>query len=138
MRAEEVSCWIADHDASISTVEFASAFDAYLCTLPWAGHGIDWRDLPCRSLGLHGVSDDEAVEWARMTPMGAHDHVLLIDSASEPGVICAFDDALRDFELLSNRPEIYMCGVDLVGGLPEPTFGHFIERRAFMTLNARL
>ncbi|MGW0207060.1 hypothetical protein ACWDZ8_15025 [Streptomyces sp. NPDC003233] len=62
----------------------------------------------------------------------------MIDSASELGVIGAFDDALRDFELLSNRPELYMCGVDLVGGQPEPTFGHFIERRAFMTLNARL
>ncbi|MDG4859029.1 hypothetical protein P8605_12840 [Streptomyces sp. T-3] len=138
MRAEVVSSWIADHDASMSTVEVAAAFDAYLCTLPWAGHGIDWRTLPCRSIELSGVSDDEVVEWARATPLGAHDHVLLIDSASEPGVICAFDDALRDFELLSNRPELYMCGVDLSGGLPEPTFEDFIERRAFMTLNARL
>ncbi|WP_330339888.1 hypothetical protein [Streptomyces sp. NBC_00557] len=138
MRAEEISRWIADHNASITTVELASAFDAHLRTLPWAGHGIDWRDLPCRSLKLHGVSDDDVVDWARTTPLGAHDHVLLIDSASEPGVICSFEDALRDFELLSSRPELYMCGVDLSGALPQPSFRHFIERRTFMTLNARL
>ncbi|MFE1229789.1 hypothetical protein [Streptomyces sp. NPDC058745] len=138
MRADEISHWIADHGASTSTVELASAFDAYLCTLPWAGQGIDWRGLPSRSLVLDGVSDDEAVRWARETPMGSHRHVLLIDSASEPGVICSFEDAVRDFELLSNRPELYMCGIDLLDGRPEPTFEHFIERRSFMTLHARL
>ncbi|MGC4985762.1 hypothetical protein ACLQ18_34875 [Streptomyces sp. DT193] len=138
MRAEDISIWIVDRDALISTVELATAFDAYLCTLPWAGQGIDWRELPSRSLALDGVSDDEAVHWARATPMGAHDHVLVIDSATEPGVICTFDDAVRDFELLSNRPELYMCGLDLSGESPEPTFEHFIERRSFMTLNAKL
>ncbi|MFD9500442.1 hypothetical protein [Streptomyces sp. NPDC060035] len=138
MRAEEISTWIADRGALISTVELAAAFDAYLCTLPWAGQGIDWRGLPGRTLALDGVSDDEAVRWARATPMGTHDHVLVIDSATEPGVICAFDDAVRDFELLSNRPELYMCGLDLSGESPEPTFKHFIERRSFMTLNAKL
>lgn len=76
--------------------------------------------------------------------MGTHDHVLVIDSATEPGVICTFDDAVRDFELLSNRPELYMCGLDLSTGSsegfpePEPVFEHFIERRSFMTLNAKL
>jgi hypothetical protein len=138
VRAEEISTWAVDRDALISTVELAAAFDAYLCTLPWAGQGIDWRELSCRSLSLDGVSDDEAVCWARATPMGTHDHVLVIDSATEPGVICSFDDALRDFELLSNRPELYMCGLDLSGESPKPTFEHFIERRSFMTLNAKL
>jgi hypothetical protein len=64
--------------------------------------------------------------------------VLLIDSASEPGVVCGFEDALRDFELLSRRPELFMCGVDLESGELRPSFGHLIERRSFMTLNARL
>ncbi|MFH8581847.1 hypothetical protein OG988_17580 [Streptomyces zaomyceticus] len=138
MRAEEVSHWIAQRGASMSTVELAAAFDAYLCTLPWVGQGIDWRGLQSRSLGLDGVSADEAVRWARETPLGSHRHVLVIDSASEPGVICSFEDAVRDFELLSNRPELYMCGMDLLDGRPEPTFEHFIERRSFMTLNAKL
>ncbi|CAM5568066.1 hypothetical protein STANM309S_05077 [Streptomyces tanashiensis] len=31
-----------------------------------------------------------------------------------------------------------MCGIDLLDGRPEPTFEHFIERRSFMTLNAKL
>ncbi|MFD4320436.1 hypothetical protein [Streptomyces sp. NPDC058548] len=138
MRAEEISHWIADHGALISTVELAAAFDTYLCTLPWVGQGIDWRGLPSRSLKLDGVSDNEAVQWAKETPMGSHTHVLVIDSAAEPGVICGFEDAVRDFELLSNRPELYMCGVDLSGGQREPTFEHFIERRSFTTLNAKL
>ncbi|MER7516935.1 hypothetical protein [Streptomyces sp. NPDC126499] len=138
MRAEEISRWVVDHGALISTVGLAAAFDAYLCTLPWAGQGIDWRGVPVRTLRLDGVSDDEAVQWAADTPMGSHDHVLVIDSASEPGVICSFEDAVRDFELLSSRPELYMCGVDLSGGRPYPVFEHFIERRSFMTLNAKL
>ncbi|MBD0742334.1 hypothetical protein [Streptomyces sp. CBMA152] len=116
----------------------SAEFDAYLCTLPWAGSGIDWRELPHRSLALGGVSDDEAVEWARQTPMALHDHVLVIDSASEPGAVCRFEDAVRDFELLSNRPELYMCGVDLVDGEARPVHHHFIERRSFMTLHAHL
>ncbi|MFG2902925.1 hypothetical protein ACGFZH_38345 [Streptomyces zaomyceticus] len=122
----------------MSTVELAAAFDAYLCTLPWAGQGIDWRGLRSSSLDLDGVSDDEAVRWAAATPLGRHRHVLVIDSASEPGVICSFEDALRDFESLSNRPELYMCGIDLLDGRPEPTFEHFVERRSFMTLHAKL
>lgn len=138
MRIDEISTWLDEHGASAGPVSLSTGFDAYLCTLPWAGSGIDWGELPHRSLALGGVSDDAAVEWARRTPMGTHDHVLLIDSASEPGVVCGFEDAVRDFELLSNRPELYMCGVDLVDGEVRPAFDHFVERRFFMTLNARV
>ncbi|MBT2383660.1 hypothetical protein [Streptomyces sp. ISL-11] len=138
MRIDEISSWLDAHGASASPVAMAAEFDAYLCTLPWSGCGIDWQDLPHRSLALDGVSDDAAVEWARQTAMARHDHVLLIDSASEPGVVCRFEDAVRDFELLSHRPELYMCGVDLVGTEVRPSFDRFIERRSFMTLNARV
>ncbi|GGR11015.1 hypothetical protein WEB32_04860 [Streptomyces netropsis] len=138
MRIDEISTWLDEHDASAGPGALSAEFDAYLCSLAWAGCGIDWRELPHRSLVLDGVSDDEAVAWARRTAMARHDHVLLIDSASEPGVICRFEDAIRDFELLSGRPELYMCGVDLVGGEVRPAFDRFIERRSFMTLNARV
>lgn len=138
MRIDEISTWLDEHDASVGPGTLSAEFDAYLCSLPWAGSGIDWRELPHRSLVLDGVSDDEAVAWARRTPMARHDHVLLIDAASEPGVICRFEDAIRDFELLSHRPELYMCGVDLVAGDVRPAFDRFIERRFFMTLNARV
>ncbi|MEU5051594.1 hypothetical protein [Streptomyces sp. NPDC021096] len=138
MRIDEISSWLDEHGASAGPAALSAEFDAYLCTLPWAGSGIDWREIPHRSLALDGVSDDAAVEWARQTPMALHDHVLVIDSASEPGVVCRFEDAVRDFELLSNRPELYMCGVDLVGAEVRPAFDRFIERRFFMTLNARI
>ncbi len=64
--------------------------------------------------------------------------MLLIDSATKPGIICRFGDALRDFELLSPRPELYMCGVDLISETPQPAFPHLIERRSFTTLYASL
>ncbi|MFC5144620.1 hypothetical protein [Streptomyces aureoversilis] len=136
MRMDEISSWLDEHGASAGSVALSAEFDAYLCTLSWAGSGIDWREIPHRSLALEGVSDDAVVKWARQTPMALHDHVLLIDSASEPGVVCRFEDAVRDFELLSNRPELYMCGVDLVGSEVQPAFDRFIERRSFMTLHA--
>ncbi|MFI9105525.1 hypothetical protein ACIGXA_33965 [Streptomyces fildesensis] len=138
MRIEEISPWLDEHGASAGPLPLSIEFDAYLCTLPWAGSGIDWRGIPHRSLGLDGVSDDDAVAWARETPVALHRHVLMIDSASEPGVICSFEDAIRDFELMPNRPELYLCGVDLVNGEVRPTFGRFIERRSFMTLHARI
>ncbi|MGK5545482.1 hypothetical protein ACSNOH_12215 [Streptomyces sp. URMC 127] len=138
MRIDDISSWLDEHGADAGPVSLSAGFDAYLCSLPWAGSGIDWREIPHRSLTLDGVSDDEAVEWARQTPMALHEHVLLIDSASEPGVICRFEDAVRDFELLSGRPELYMCGVELAGADVRPAFDHFIERRSFMTLNARI
>lgn len=50
------------------------------------------------------------MQWAQPTALALHTHALVIDSATEPGVLCRFEDALRDFELLSNRPELYMCG----------------------------
>jgi len=138
VRIEDVTPWVAGRGACVSSVSLSEAFDAYLCRLPWAGHGLDWRGIAHRTLKLGGVTDDDAVEWARQTPLATHDHVLLIDSAAEPGVVCRFEDAIRDFELLSTRPELYMCGVDLETGVPRPSFEHLIERRSFMTLNARL
>ncbi|MFE0190250.1 hypothetical protein [Streptomyces sp. NPDC058989] len=137
MRIDQMAPWLHEHDAAPQTVLLSAQFDAYLSALPWAGNGIDWRNLPHRSLALDGISDDEVVQWARQTPLALHAHVLVIDSATEPGVLCRFEDAMRDFELLSNRPELYMCGTDLVNGEVQPAFHRFIERRSFMTLTAR-
>ncbi|MFE0380835.1 hypothetical protein ACFW1M_35915 [Streptomyces inhibens] len=138
MRIDHIGPWLHEHGAAPQPMLLSARFDAYLSALPWAGSGIDWRDLPHRSLALDGISDDEVVEWARQTPLALHAHVLVIDSAAEPGVLCRFEDAMRDFELLSNRPELYMCGVDLVNGDVHPVFDRFIERRSFMNLNARI
>ncbi|MFE7786048.1 hypothetical protein [Streptomyces nigrescens] len=137
MRIDQIGPWLHEHDAVPQPVLLSAQFDAYLSALPWTGNGIDWRDLPHRSLALDGVSDDEVVKWARQTPLALHPHVLVIDSATEPGVLCRFEDAMRDFELLSNRPELYMCGADLVNADVRPAFYRFIERRSFITLNAR-
>ncbi|MEU9114738.1 hypothetical protein AB0D04_23820 [Streptomyces sp. NPDC048483] len=140
MRSDgRVAAWIAERGASLSPVALSAAFDAYLCTLPWAGAGIRWQGMPHRTLALEDdVTDEAVVAWARQTPVAAHSHVLVIDSAREPGVICRFEDGLRDFELLTVRPDLFLCGVDLVNGTPRPAFGHFIERRSFHTLTARL
>ncbi|MEU8995017.1 hypothetical protein AB0C95_09395 [Streptomyces caniferus] len=138
MRIDQIEPWLREHGSEVQPVLLSGRFDAYLSALPWEGSGIDWRDLPHRSLALDGVSDEEVVDWARQTPVALHSHVLVIDSATEPGVVCRFTDAIRDFELLSNRPELYICGVDLVNGEVQPTFDRFIERRSFMTLNARI
>ncbi|WP_143686349.1 hypothetical protein [Streptomyces lydicus] len=96
MRIDPFETWRRSHAARIQPAALAARFNAYLCTLPWAGSGIDWRDLPHRSLPLDGVSDEEVVAWARSTPVALHSHVLVIDSAAEPGVVCRFADALRD------------------------------------------
>ncbi|MEU9118312.1 hypothetical protein AB0C96_00360 [Streptomyces sp. NPDC048506] len=138
MRLDQIGTWLQEHGAAPQPVLLSAQFDAYLSALPWTGSGIDWRTLPHRSLALNGVSDDEVVTWARQTPLASHTHVLVMDSATEPGVLCRFEDAMRDFELLSNRPELYMCGADLVNGAVQPAFHRFIERRSFMTLNARV
>ncbi|AJT64149.1 hypothetical protein [Streptomyces chattanoogensis] len=139
MQPDAVQEWIAEHAASLSPAGLSAAFDAYLCTLPWAGAGIRWQGLPHRTLTLDADVTDEAVlAWARRTPVAAHAHVLVIDSAREPGVICRFEDGLRDFDLLSGRPDLFLCGVDLADGAPRPVFEHFIERRFFRTLTARL
>ncbi|MEV5125915.1 hypothetical protein AB0K49_24465 [Streptomyces decoyicus] len=138
MRIDQIRPWLREHDAAPQPVALSAQFDAYLSTLPWTGSGIDWRGLPHRSLALDGISDDEVVRWARHTPLALHTHALVMDSATEPGVLCHFEDATRDFELLSNRPELYMCGADLVNGDVQPAFHRFIERRSFMTLNARV
>ncbi|MFH8570727.1 hypothetical protein [Streptomyces sp. NPDC017993] len=138
MRINEIEPWLRKHGAEVQPTFLPTQFHAYLSTLPWAGSGIDWRDLPHRSLGLDDVSDEAVVDWARRTPIALHSHSLIIDSASEPGVLCRFEDAMRDFELLSNRPELYICGVDRVDGEVQPAFDHFIERRSFMTLIARI
>ncbi|TJZ54408.1 hypothetical protein FCH28_14835 [Streptomyces piniterrae] len=137
MRIDQIGSWLHEHDAAPQPVTLSAQFNAYLSTLPWGGGGIDWQDLPHHSLRLDGVSDEDVVNWARQTPVALHRHTLIIDSASEPGVVCRFEDAMRDFELLSNRPELYSCGVDLVEGEVQPAFDHFIERRSFMTLHAR-
>ncbi|MFJ9418354.1 hypothetical protein ACIRPT_29985 [Streptomyces sp. NPDC101227] len=140
MRSDgRAAAWIAERGASLGTAELSAAFDAYLCTLPWAGAGIRWQGLPHRTLALDaGVPDEAVVAWARRTPVAAHSHVLIIDSTREPGVICPFEDGLRDFELLTDRPDLFLCGVDLVDGVPRPVHPHFIERRSFHTLTARL
>ncbi|QIY57827.1 3'-5' exoribonuclease [Streptomyces sp. RPA4-5] len=138
MRINQIEPWLREHGAEVQPVPLSARFNAYLSTLPWAGNGIDWRDLPHRSLRLDDVSDERVVDWARQTPVALHSHSLIIDSASEPGVMCRFEDAMRDFELLSNRPDLYICGVGLVKGEVQPTFDRFIERRSFMTLNARI
>ncbi|MFK0264308.1 hypothetical protein ACIQU1_23740 [Streptomyces angustmyceticus] len=138
MRIDQLETWLREHGAEVQPVLLSAWFDAYLSSLPWKGSGIDWHDLPHGSLALDGVSSEEVVDWARQTPVAIHSHLLVIDSATEPGVVCQFTDAMRDFELLSNRPELYICGVDLVNGKVQPTFEHFIERRSFMTLNARI
>ncbi|MFF4948986.1 hypothetical protein ACWC2K_12225 [Streptomyces chattanoogensis] len=44
----------------------------------------------------------------------------------------------RDLDLLTGRPDLFLCGVDLVDGAPRPVFEHFVERRFFRTLTARL
>ncbi|MFG2138878.1 hypothetical protein [Streptomyces sp. NPDC048650] len=137
MRIDQIGPWLLEHGATPQPVLLSAQFDAYLSALPWTAGGIDWRDLPHHSLALDGVPDDAVVQWARQTPLALHDHVLVIDSATEPGVLCRFEDAMRDFELLSNRPELYMCGADLVNGDVQPEFHRFIERRSFITLNAR-
>ncbi|MFF8786537.1 hypothetical protein [Streptomyces sp. NPDC015125] len=137
MRIDQLGPWLQEHGAAPQSVLVSAQFDAYLSALPWTGGGIDWRGLPHCSLTLDGVSDDAVVQWARQTPLALHTHVLVIDSAAEPGVLCRFEDAMRDFELLSDRPELYMCGAELVDGEVQPAFHRFIERRSFMTLNAR-
>ncbi|MFG2529842.1 hypothetical protein [Streptomyces sp. NPDC048516] len=136
MRIDQIELWLREHGADVQPMLLSARFDAYLSALPWEGGGIDWRDLPHRSLALDGVSDEDVVGWARQTPVALHSHVLVIDSATEPGVVCRFADAMRDFELLSNRPELFICGVDLVNGEVQPAFEHFIERRSFVTLHA--
>lgn len=138
MRIDQIGPGLHEHDAAPQPVLLSAQFDAYLSALPWTGSGIDWRDLPHRSLALDGVLDGEVVEWARQTPLALHTHVLVIDSTTEPGVLCRFEDAMRDFELLSNRPELYMCGADLVNGNVRPAFYRFIERRSLMILNAQV
>ncbi|MGW7485838.1 hypothetical protein [Streptomyces sp. NPDC054786] len=138
MRINQIEPWLHEHGAEVQPVLLSTRFNAYLSTLLWAGSGIDWRSLPHRSLRLDDVSDEGVVNWARQTPVARHSHSLIIDSASEPGVVCRFEDAIRDFELLSNRPELYICGVDLVEGEVQPAFDRFIERRSFMTLHARI
>ncbi|MFE1775505.1 hypothetical protein [Streptomyces sp. NPDC059008] len=134
MRIDQIGHWLQEHDAAPQPILLSTQFDAYLSTLPWKGSGIDWQDLPHHSLTLDNISDDEGVQWAQQTPLALHTHVLAIDSATEPGVLCHFKDALRDFELLSNRPELYMCGADLRNGDVHPSFHRFIERRSFMPL----
>ncbi|WP_330478216.1 hypothetical protein OG301_20235 [Streptomyces platensis] len=136
MRIDQLGPWLHEHGAAPQPVLLSAQFDAYLSTLAWTGSGIDWRSLPHHSLALEGVSDDEVVQWARQTPVAMHDHVLVIDSATEPGVLCRFEDAMRNFELLSNRPELYVCGADLVDSDVQPAFHRFIERRSFAILNA--
>ncbi|MEQ7009152.1 hypothetical protein ABN028_23510 [Actinopolymorpha sp. B17G11] len=118
-------------------VEFSSAFNTYLCTLPWAGAGLDWRGISHRHLRLTGdVPDEDVVGWARHTAAGTHDYILATDSADEPSVLCPFDDGLRDLDLLSHRPDLFICGADLIGGRPSPVYPHFIERRFLEHLRA--
>lgn len=137
MHARQVADWIRVHEAAIiAPNELPTAFHAYLCTLPWAGAGIDWRNISHVSFSLNRASDDQVLAWARQTGAGMHGYVLLIDSATSPGIVCRFEDGVRDFDALSGRPELYMCGLDLVGAHRQPSFEHFIEIRSFTTLNA--
>jgi hypothetical protein len=128
----ELARWLAEHSGSLVTIEFSSAFDTYLCTLRWVGAGLDWSATAHRYLRqTPDVGDDAVVEWARKTAVGKHDYVLVTDSATEPSVLCRFDDGLRDLDLLSRWPEVFICGVDMIDGRPSPTYPHFIERRFF-------
>lgn len=139
MHADQVADWIRAHSGAVlASEELTIAFDAYLRTMPWAGAGIDWRGIPHMSLSLDSASSAQILTWARRTGAGLHDYLLLIDSAAGPGAVCRLEDGVRDFDTLSGRPELYMCGVDLAEEQHRPSFGHFIELRSFATLTAPL
>ncbi|MBB5787726.1 hypothetical protein [Jiangella mangrovi] len=133
----ELARWLTEHAGSILPVEFSSAFDTYLCTMRWMGAGLDWSGVPHRYLRLTpDVGDEDVVAWARETAVGRHEHVLVTDSAREPSVLCRLDDGLRDLDLLSHRPDVSICGVDLIDGRPIPAYPHFIERRSIEHLRS--
>jgi hypothetical protein len=137
MDAATVAAWTGAHaGAAVAPADLTAGFHAFLLALPWAGAGLDWRGIARMSLSLDSVGDDQVVAWARQTGAGQHDYLLLTDSAADPGVVCRFEDGLGDWDTLSARPELYMCGVDLADGQFLPCFAHYIELRFFGTLNA--
>lgn len=108
--AARAADWIRTHHGAVLAPEGLTAgFHAHLLTFPWAGHGINWSGIPHMSLSLEGVSNELILAWARRTPAGSHQHLLVVDSADSPGIVCRFEDGMVDLDTVSVRPELYMC-----------------------------
>ncbi|MFE0130537.1 hypothetical protein ACFWY6_02905 [Streptomyces sp. NPDC059037] len=72
---------------------------------------------------------EQFLSEAAETPAGQHEHLYIMYSWREPGIVCRTTEALQDIDYLySSAPgPRYFCGADVSNGSPVLAFSDFAE-----------
>ncbi|MFJ4105561.1 hypothetical protein [Amycolatopsis japonica] len=128
-----VQDWVNSGKAKRIGTDLCQAFHEHLLRFPWLPSRVDWARLGHVAIDTSELDDAAIVERVRDSPMGVHSHILIMYTPDQDGLVCRFEDAIGNLDLLYwKSPGVrYFCGVDLAGFSDEkklvPSYSNFAE-----------
>lgn len=122
--------WIREGRAQRLPEALSSAFDAYLCSLPWHVSSLDWSRMPrAEVINVAKVDIVRMREWFSRTRIGRHSHIAIWYSVDKGGLIVPTNLAIDSFdELYWGAPGArYAFGLTIDGDRLEPAFNALLE-----------
>jgi hypothetical protein len=132
--------WIEEGRATLLPSGVSAAFGDYINTLPWVGSTLEWSRLePFTKIDVAMASNEEVLEWTKLTALGRHSHMALCFSPKEPCLVVKLEEGMRHLdELFWSSPGISFCfGVDVSGDEPQSSFADLLQYGAGDFLFAR-
>jgi hypothetical protein len=130
--------WIDARRAFVVSPTITASFGEYLESLPWheSGLRLDWSALESSSSALDRPS---LLGWVRQHRIGKHQHVVVMYSPDEPGLLCSLRDAVENIDFLFLRAPgcRYLCGAEVNHDVVHPVFEDFMEFDGAETLTVR-
>lgn len=136
LEARHVKEWARGRCHRVLDEKYSSDFDKFLCSLPWAGSHIDWRELAYEQIEIPEVVDANFLALCRNTDWGSHEYVFIMYNRGCKSLLCKLEDAVTDLDLLySEAPGTrFICGADVEGESIQIIHADFAEYDGFSRL----